>query len=254
MPTNIDEIIRKAEELCVLCEEEEAENLVRSALVDTPENLDLQTELAVILSRRGYDTKTEAILKEVLVKDPLHMRATSALGNFFENSLRSDEAETLFRSFLTGRPHGHMVLDDLCRLLFDNERTEEGLEVARNHIRAFPTELAAYDALRYVLARQEDDLATDLAEDPEDVPRVQRYAENILEQYKNLKWMQESSLSIAEGEEEIIADIQEDVIRVVGEMADIKHRLDRAQIVLDDAKMNLLEVGLQEETTATDNH
>ncbi|MDF1540559.1 MAG: tetratricopeptide repeat protein [Candidatus Thorarchaeota archaeon] len=253
MPKNIDEIISQAEELCVLCEEEEAEEIVRSALVDNPKNIDLKTELAIVLSRRGHDKKAEAILREVLEEDPLHMRATSALGNFLENSLRSDEAETLFRSFLTGRPHGHVVLDDLCRLLFDNERVEESLEVARSHIRAFPTELAAYDALRYVLARQEDDLAADLAEDPEDVSRIQRYAENILEQYSNLKWMQDSSLSLAEGEEDIIVDIREDVLRVSGEMADIKRRLERAQIVLSDAMMTLLNSGLQETTTAIDN-
>ena len=52
-------IIDRAEELCALSEEEEAEKLVRDALEKETTNLDLKTKLATILSRRGYDHKTE---------------------------------------------------------------------------------------------------------------------------------------------------------------------------------------------------
>ena len=225
-------IIDRAEELCALSEEEEAEKLVRDALEKETTNLDLKTKLATILSRRGYDHKTEPILREVLVADRLHETATSALGNLLGNSLRNEEAEVLFKSFLDDNPHGHMVLDDLSRLLYDGGRVEEALEIGRNHVASYPQELAAYDALKYVLAMQEDDLSTKLAEEPEDIARLERYATNLVEQYSILQRMKDCDVvhDCKDGERE--QDIREDVDRVVAEIKDIQNRLSRLKTQL----------------------
>ncbi len=225
-------IIDRAEELCIHCEEEKAEQLVRDALKKEPKNLDLKTKLAMILSRRGYDHKTEPILREVLAVDRLHEKATSALGNLLGNSLRNEEAEVLFKSFLNDFPHGHMVLDDLSRLLFDGGRVEEALGIGRDHVASYPHELAAYDALKYVLAMQEDDLSTELAEDPEDLARLERYAKNLVEQYSILKKMKDCEVVVdcEEGVHE--QDIDEDVQRVVAEIRGIQIRLSRLKTQL----------------------
>ena len=225
-------IVDRAEELCTLSEEKEAEKLIRDALKKEPKNLDLKTKLAKILSRQGYDHKTEPILREVLAVDRLHEKATSALGNLLGNSLRNEEAEVLFKSFLDDNPHGHVVLDDLSRLLYDGGRVEEALEIGRDHVASYPQELAAYDALKYVLAMQEDDLSTELAEKPEDMVRIERYATNLVEQYSILQKMKDCEVvnDCEDGERE--QDIREDADRVVAEIRDIQNRLSRLKTQL----------------------
>ncbi|MHA1907026.1 MAG: tetratricopeptide repeat protein [Candidatus Thorarchaeota archaeon] len=238
MSEKTKEIIDRAEELCVLCEEEEAEKLIQDALKEDPDNLDLKTELAVILARRGYDHKTETILRDVLAEDHLHERAVSALGNLLGNSLRFEEAENLFKSFLVEQPHGHMILDDLTRILYDLERIEEALQLGRQHLAEYPQELAAYDGLKYVLEMQEDDLASDLADDPEDIRRLQRYADNLIEQFSILQHMKNCDIIIdcEDGQSEL--DVDEDVQRVIAEIRDIQQRSSRLEKKLPSKLMN----------------
>ena len=234
-------IIERAEELCVLCEEEEAEILVRDALKKDPENLDLKTELAVILSRRGYDHKTESILREVLEIDGYHQRATSSLGNLLGNSLRHDEAEELFRSYLAKQPHGHMILDDLSRLLYDLDRIEEAYIIARKHIMDYPQEIDAYAALKYVLEMHEDDLATELAEDPTDVEKLRRFSENLVEQHFILQKMKACE-NVDDCEDSMPnTSIDEDIFRVVAEIQDIRMRNNRNKEKLSSALVEMIE-------------
>ncbi|MHA2424629.1 MAG: tetratricopeptide repeat protein [Candidatus Thorarchaeota archaeon] len=238
MSEKTKEIIDRAEELCVLCEEEEAQKLVQDALQEDPTNLELKTELAVILARRGYDNKTEKILRDVLAINPRQERAVSALGNLLGNSLRFEEAENLFKSFLSEQPHGHMVLDDLSRLLYDLERVEEALDLGRKHLAEYPQELASYDALKYVLAMQEDDLASDLADDPDDLRRLQKYADNLIEQYSILQHMKNCDIVIDCKEDDYSLDIDEDVQRVVAEIRDVQKRSSRLKKKIPSKLMN----------------
>ncbi|MFW9919275.1 MAG: hypothetical protein ACFFED_06735 [Candidatus Thorarchaeota archaeon] len=223
MSKSPDEIIDRAEELCVLCEEEEAERMVREALERKPQHLGLQTELAIILSRQGYDTKAETILRKVIKQDPYHERAVASLGRLLDNSLRCDEAETLFTIFLKKRPNAHIVFDDLCRLWFDNDEEEKALLSARKHIQEYPTDIHAYDALRYVLARLEDDLGSDLADDPTSQERLLEYSKNIIEQYSVLKKLKMMS-GTSEESERYKDDLEEDLARITGELKDLQNR------------------------------
>ncbi|MFW9848928.1 MAG: tetratricopeptide repeat protein [Candidatus Thorarchaeota archaeon] len=224
MSEDINRIIEKAEELCTLCEEEEAEELIREELKSRPKDLDLKTELAIILSRRGFDQRTESILKDVLTTDPSHERATSALGNLLGNSLRTEDAEELFKAYLEKYPHGHIVLDDYSRLLYDSDRVDEALNLGRKHISNYPQELAAYDALKYVLEMQEDDLASELSDDPDDLTRLMRYLENLAEQYLVLTKMMNCETVVNCASDELSDDIGEDMQRVVAEIREIRNQ------------------------------
>ena len=223
-----DEIIDRAEELCVLCEEEEAERLVREALERKPDHLGLQTELALILSRQGYDSQAEAILRKVVRLDPYYEKAAASLGRLLDSSLRSDEAETLFTIFLKKRPNAHIVFDDLCRLWFDNGEEEKALISARKHTEEYPADIHAYDALRYVLERMEDDLGSELADEPEDQERLLAYSASIIEQYSTLKRMK--VMMTSDESEEFIDDLNEDLARVIGELRDLRHRFTSSKI------------------------
>jgi tetratricopeptide (TPR) repeat protein len=216
--------IAEAEALCIVCEEEQAEQIVREVLEKHPKNLDLITELAIIRSRRGYDGEAEPMLRKVVSNDPLHERATSALGNLLGNSLRTSEAEKLLRQYLVQRPDGHGILDDLCRLLYDDERQKESLELARRQVSQYPAEIRAYDALRYVLLRQEDDFSVDLADNPEDYKRLLRLAENFVEQSSVLCELNSLTLSEANPASNVMFDISNEMKRIYGEMHDIWKR------------------------------
>ncbi len=223
MPKTTEEIIERAEELCILCEEVEAERLVREALERKPDHLGLQTELAIILSRQGYDSKAEAILRKVVKQDPYNERAIASLGRLLDSSLRSDEAETLFTIFLNKRPAAHIVFDDLCRLWFDNDDEEKALKAAKVHIEEYPDAIHAYDALRYLLVRLEDDLMADLSDDPSDRSRLIAYSKNILEQYSILNRLM-SIIAASEENAKYLEDLEEDLQRIKGELRDLKKR------------------------------
>lgn len=239
-----EEVITKAEELCTLCEEKAAETLVKEALSGSPDDPNLQTELAIIQSRLGYDGKAETLLRRVIRSNPNLERAVSALGNLLNNSLRTDEASSLYRTFLQSNPHGHVVLDDLCRLLIDDGDEKEALRLARKHAIDYPSEPQAYDALRYVLDRLEDDLADEVAENPSSSSHLRDFASNIIEQYSVLKKMEAQALEPGVDFEDFIQDIHEDLIRIYGEMDDIASRNERNESPLPREVINAINEAL----------
>ncbi len=246
MPNTPEKVIDRAEELCILCEEDEAERIVREALEMKPNHLGLQTELAIILSRKGYDTKAEGILRKVIKQDPYHQRAIAALGRMLDNSLRSDEAETLFTIFLKKRPDAHIVFDDLCRLWFDNEEQEKALEAARKHITEYPNAVHAYDALRFVLVRLEDDLSSDLADDPTDHERIIAFSKNILEQYSILMKLKDMVTSSQEADK-YHEDLEEDLRRIKGELLELRKRYQNQHVPISKELDSIFEHALSSE-------
>ncbi len=224
------DVIERAEELCVLCEEDKAEQLVRRALEDASANLDLRTELAIILSRKGHDSKAEVMLRDIIARNPCHERAVSSLGRMLDNSLRVDEAEALFTEFLRNCPPGHTVLDDLCRLWYDEGNTEKALGAARQHIKDFPKERQAYDPLLYLLQRVEDDIASGLVDNPADSDLLTALASYFIEQYiilKRLKTLAGSTTDTA-----LVEDVEEDLSRVIYEVRDVRKRFERLNLPL----------------------
>lgn len=181
MVRNSERILAKATTLCQEEKDNEAEVLIKDALIEYPNNVDLLTKLGIIQVRLCKDDEAESTFRYVLKQDRDHEEAISNLGRLLDQSLRTDEAEALYRNYLQRKP-SHCVIDDLCRLLLTEEREEEALEIARNHKKKFPTEVEAYDALRYTLVVIEDKLSGELDDERDSVGVTLNLLNNLIEQ------------------------------------------------------------------------
>lgn len=229
MPEDGNDVIDRAEELCLLSEDQEAERLVRKALEKQPSNLGLRTELAIILSRQGHDNKAQSMLEKVLTKDPGHERAAVALGRLLDSSLRTDEAIALFTGFLRNVPGAHTVLEDLCSLWYDNDEQEMALDAARKHIETYPKDIHAYDAIRYLLQRQEDDLQDEMGDLDDEGFFMTNLFCNFAEQDSVLEKLQGLE-SLSSEKPQFIEDLNEDIARIKGEITDLMKRMLREGI------------------------
>ncbi len=229
MPDDRNDVIDRAEELSQLSEDQEAERLIREALEKEPSNLSLRTELAIILSRQGHDALAQNMLEKVLAKNPGYERAAVALGRLLDSSLRTDKAIALFTAFLRNVPSAHMVLEDLCSLWYDNDEQERALAAARKHIGMYPKVIHAYDAIRYLLQRQEDDLQDELVDlDDEGVSMTNLFS-NFAEQDSILEKLQGLE-SLSSEKPEFVEDLNEDIARIKGEITDLMKRMLREGI------------------------
>ncbi len=224
MPDNRSDVIERAEELCLLCEELEAERVVRGALEMQPNNLDLKTELAIILSRQGHDDKAQSMLEKVLAKNPDHEMAAVALGRLLDSSLRTNEAIALFTDFQRNVPSAHQVVEDLCRLWYESDEQEKAFTAARRHVEAYPEDIHAYDAIRYLLQRQEDDLQDEMNDIDDEGASMTNLFYNYAEQDSILQKLQGLG-SLSSEKPQFIEDLNEDIARVQGELKDLMKRM-----------------------------
>jgi tetratricopeptide (TPR) repeat protein len=224
MPNNKDDVIDRAEELCLQCDEQEAEKVVRKALEKQPNHLGLKTELAIILSRQGHDDKAQSMLEKVLIADPGNERAVVALGRLLDNSLRTDEAINLFTAFLTNSPRAHMVVEDLCRLWYDSDGQEKAFAAARKQAEVYPADVHAYDAIRYLLERQEDDLQDEMEELDDEGISMTGLFRNFAEQESILQTLQGLD-SLSSEKPQFMEDLDEDNARIQGEITELTKRM-----------------------------
>jgi tetratricopeptide (TPR) repeat protein len=243
----VAEILAKAEELSKDEEQEEALELIQNSLSSFPRNPDVMTMQAVLLVRLDRDTQAESILREVLTEHPHHESAISALGRLCDNSLRCDEAEKLFRRGLEEKPDSHILIDDLCRLLIDEDRIEEAHKQAKEHAQRFSEEYAAYDALRYTLVRIEDQLDEALDQSVHDYPSSLELASNLVEQFFVFMKIQDEVGSERLRNDDVEWELHEDIFRVIGELENVKGRLDTQKVkiskALEDQILSVLKRG-----------
>ncbi|MFW9912022.1 MAG: hypothetical protein ACFFEU_06105 [Candidatus Thorarchaeota archaeon] len=215
------EIRATLEEATRLCDEEcdeDAEVLVLDALSKFPDHADLLTILGKIQSRLHKEQHAETTLKAVLAKNPNHEDASCALGRLLDQSLRTEEAETLYRGLLERRPDSHCALDDLCRLLIGEGRHLEALDVARNHVDRYPGSLEAYDGLRYLLAVLEDEICGGYVSDSTDNETLEKLVVNLIEQFDVIMRIEKNIGPLSGLAEPIASDMQEEYLRIVGEL------------------------------------
>ena len=244
MNKEVAEILTRAEALSKDEEHKEALELIQNSLSAFPRDSDILTMQAVLLVRLDEDSRAESILREVLAEHPHHESAISALGRLCDNTLRCDEAESLFRMGLEEKPDSHIIIDDLCRLLIDEGRIEEAYNQAKEHAQRFPDEYAAYDALRYTLVRIEDKLDEALGQSVHDYPSSLELASNLVEQFFVFMKIQDDVGSERLQNEEVEWELHEDIFRVIGELENVKRRLDTQKIkipkVLEDQILSVL--------------
>ncbi|MHA2085722.1 MAG: tetratricopeptide repeat protein, partial [Candidatus Thorarchaeota archaeon] len=247
MDKEVAEILAKAEELSKDEEHEEALELIQNSLSSFPHDPDIATMQAVLLVRLDRDTQAESILNEVLAEHPHHESAISALGRLFDNSLRCDEAENLFRMGLEKKPDSHIIIDDLCRLLIDEGRMEEAYKHAKEHSQMFPDEHAAYDALRFTLVKMEDKLDEALGQSVHDYSSSLELASNLVEQFFVFLKIQDEVGTERLQKDDVEWELHEDMFRVIGELENVKRRLDTQKVkiskTLEDQIISVLKRG-----------
>ncbi len=205
----------------------EAEKRLRSSLSENPQNADIMTRIGEVLAYQHRESAAETMFRQVLSVAPTHEPAVSFLGRLLDNSLRISEAEDLFRKALDEAPDSHCVREDLCRLLHDEGRAEEALREARDHQAQFKSTPEAYNALRYVLVRREEELEDELVES-ECAPELYiELAKNVIVQYDVLTSLESvlNARSAEDLDDDIVKDVQGDIFRIIGELEDIRGQL-----------------------------
>lgn len=223
MDHEIEDVLDLASNLCQEEQDQEAEDLVKDALIRNPANLSLLTKLGIIQARLCKDDEAEATFRLVLEADPDHEEALCSLGRLLDQSLRAEEAEVLYRNYLGRNPSSHCVMDDLCRLLLTEERSEEALSLSRVHAALFLNDIKAYDALRYTLVMVEELLSVVLDDNRESAEATLRLLDNLVEQLTLINHLREK-LDIAPTLERELLDEKS---RIAGE---IEHVFDSARV------------------------
>jgi tetratricopeptide (TPR) repeat protein len=223
MDRETEDILKMATNLCQDEQEQEAEDLVKEALLRDPTNLDLLTKLGIIQARLCKDDEAEATFRLVLETNPNHKDAICSLGRLLNQSLRAEKAEVLYRNYLSRNPSSHCVVDDLCRLLLSEERNEEALSLARTHAALFLQEIDAYDALRYSLLMVEEILSGELDDNRESREATLRLLDNLVEQLTLVNHMRET----LDMKPAIERDLLDEKSRIAGE---IQHVFDSARV------------------------
>jgi predicted Zn-dependent protease len=206
---------------------QEAEERLRQVLLDRPENVDVMTRLGEVLAYQHKEREAEKVLKHVLSKQPTHETAVSLLGRLLDNSLRVEEAEDLLRDALEKSPSSHCVKEDLCRLLYDEGRVEEAFQLAREHVDRYSESPQAYNPLRYLLVRREENLEDELVESdcaPESYIEI---AKNAVMQYDLLTSLESAlaSQEPSEANDEVAKDVLADIFRVIGDIEDTREQM-----------------------------
>ncbi|MFW9968203.1 MAG: tetratricopeptide repeat protein [Candidatus Thorarchaeota archaeon] len=246
MELDVDEALSRASALCDEECDDDAERVLLEALEKHPNNLDLRTMLGKVQSRLHREEEAEITLRGVLEKDPLHEDASCALGRLLDQSLRSDEAEQVYRELLKESPSSHCALDDLCRLLLAEGRPLEALDVARGHSDRFPDHIEAYDGLRYVLAVIEDELSEGYISESTSDETLVRLVANMLEQYKVILKMEHNIDSFSALPENVSYDLENDYLRIVGELEHLSEIINDRGINLPSLLANQLSASVKE--------
>ncbi|MHA2355714.1 MAG: hypothetical protein ACXADC_11100 [Candidatus Thorarchaeota archaeon] len=246
MDPGVRNVLDRASQLCDDECDDEAELLIVEALKDHPKNLDLRAMLGSIQSRLHRDEEAEITLKGVLEMDPRHEDAACALGRLLDQSLRTDEAEQVFRELLKNSPESHCALDDLCRLLLAEDRPIEALDAARNHAIKFPDRLEAYDGLRYLLAAFEDEICGGYVSESTSVETLEQLLVNMLEQYDTILKIEKNVGPFSEMPESISCDLQNEYLRIAGELEHLSGIIRDRNITLSSLLRNQLSASIQE--------
>jgi len=176
----------------------------------------------------------------------MHEDASCALGRLLDQSLRTEEAEQVYRNLLKESPASHCALDDLCRFLLAEGRHIEALEVARGHADRFPDNLEAYDGLRYALAVIEDELCGGYISESTSDETLNQLIMNLLEQYDAILRIEANVGAFSVLPESISCDLQNEYLRIVGELEHLSRIMRDRGINLSSSLDNQLSAAVQE--------
>lgn len=238
MKEQIDTIIRNA---LALCDEEnlsEAEEMLREALEHHPDDVNLLTTYGIVQSKLDLDEEAENTLRRALAIDLRDENAVCALGRLLDSLLRTDEAQELLKNHLREQPKSHCAVDDLCRILLSEGFSKEALELAEQHSLHYPKEVNAYTAMRYVLARIEDAICFEYEGDEDEPSNFEELFSILVKQFELILRMEREIGEQALRDADTYCDLQEDIIRLTGEL---EYLIERTGAASWDGKDSLIE-------------
>ncbi len=242
MNEEIDQVLRLAAKSVYEEDIEKARELLVDLSQKFPEDLRVTTELGIIYAKLQKDHKAELLLREVIKKDPKFERAVSSLGHILDNSLRTVEAEELYRFFLEGYDASHCITEDLCRLLESEGRIEESLSIATAHASAYPEDIDAYNPIRFLLLQIEDRLEVEVEESNYSAKSRLKLLENHLHQFEIFQKIESNVNSLSELDIECLED---DIIRSFGEVKQLQSILNGQNAIIPDNLMQRINIAVK---------
>ncbi|HEY0879724.1 MAG TPA: tetratricopeptide repeat protein [Zeimonas sp.] len=119
--------------------EQEAYDVLASALERTPENAELLYDHAMAAERLDRLDVMEASLRKLIALRPDYAHAYNALGyTLADRSMRLDEAQELIEKALELAPDDGQILDSMGWVLFRRGRTDEAIEYLEKAWRQLP--------------------------------------------------------------------------------------------------------------------
>lgn len=138
---------------------EEAFDVLDDALRQTPDNIDLLYESALMAERIGRLEVMEGRLRKLIVIKPDHAHAYNALGySLVDRNVRLDEAESLIRKGLELAPNDAFILDSLGWALYRRGNLDGALvELKRAfELRADPEIAAHLGEVLWMMGRRDE--------------------------------------------------------------------------------------------------
>ena len=119
----------------------EAEAVFREGLKRDGNNTQLHFRLGSVLDKLGKRPEAIEEMKTVLRIDPNHVNALNYLGyTYAEMDVNLDEAETMIRTALQGRPDDGYMIDSLGWVLFKQGRLDEAVAALEKAVRLVPND------------------------------------------------------------------------------------------------------------------
>jgi len=124
----------------------EAYLLVKNALSTSPQQPELQTELALICEKLKKFDEMETLLRQLMQSNPQEPHAFNALGySLADRNLRLDEARQLINKAVELSPQDPYIQDSLGWVAFRQGAHQEALQILRAAYKARPdAEIAAH--------------------------------------------------------------------------------------------------------------
>ena len=163
MPTDVRFLVRLAQAYVDADRDQDALDALRRARESSPANLSVEMIEADLLARSGDVNAGEQALRQVLEDDPDDVRAYLALGNYYAEHERHDDAITLLEAAREQFPGVTSVTFQLGAMFEQADRFAEAEEMFRVVIERDPDHAPALNYLGYMLAERGERLDESVA-------------------------------------------------------------------------------------------
>ena len=156
-PDSVEGLAGLAHVLLQLKRYDEAEPLVRQALVKIPDDPGLNMQLASILAAEGKPEDSLAALEKLHAAEPGNTAVDQMLADAYLAAHQSDKAEPLLASLLKSRPDDLELLDEEGQALIRQKRYAEAAAVLTHATALHPDDVDAWNGLAFSKSELHED-------------------------------------------------------------------------------------------------